>query len=417
MMGIAQKVARNFSDAVRSRGQSYFAKGRVTLMAARPGEVVARVRGTTKYRVRVRLRGSKLLASCRCPYFSPQGEPCKHLWATLLLADSRGFLQSAPSFPVRLIAEAPAPRRRRVCPGDPRAGARADGPAPGRGPCRGGWTWAASRRPGCRRASARGRGPKERPAAVPGPRGHAARPATGPGHRPGPLRRGTAGSPGRGKVRPGTSPAAARARQGGQPQRQAAPGLRPRRAATLTQNQVVIDLARRQRKPTGEWGPLRPWWYAPRARARQVRPRGPPAPGPARRGPPRDGPRRPTRRMPPTARRRPAACRRRRCRPGAGAGPARVPSELRGTRRFVLRKDQAALVERLAQDGPAPAPPHRGRGRPADDALGRRPALAVLPGHPHRAGRQALGLARRAPPRGEQTAWTWPSRWCSCPAC
>ena len=30
MIGIAQKVARNFSDAVRSRGQSYFVKGRVT---------------------------------------------------------------------------------------------------------------------------------------------------------------------------------------------------------------------------------------------------------------------------------------------------------------------------------------------------------------------------------------------------
>ena len=87
-MGIAQKVARNFSDAVRSRGQSYFSKGRVSLMLAKPSEVVAKVRGTTKYRVRVRLRGAKLLASCTCPYFNPQGEPCKHLWATILTARS-----------------------------------------------------------------------------------------------------------------------------------------------------------------------------------------------------------------------------------------------------------------------------------------------------------------------------------------
>ena len=106
-MGIAQKVARNFSDAVRSRGQSYFVKGRVTVMAARPGEVVARVRGTSKYRVRLRMRGSKLLASCTCPYFSPQGEPCKHLWATLLLAEARGLLQSPPVFPVHLVTESP----------------------------------------------------------------------------------------------------------------------------------------------------------------------------------------------------------------------------------------------------------------------------------------------------------------------
>src|SRR5271156_5271719 len=107
MMGIAQKVVQHFSDAVRSRGQSYFVKGRVTVMAARPGELVAKVRGTSKYRVRLRMRGSKLLASCTCPYFSPQGEPCKHLWATLLLAEARGLLQSAPVFPVQLVPESP----------------------------------------------------------------------------------------------------------------------------------------------------------------------------------------------------------------------------------------------------------------------------------------------------------------------
>src|SRR6516165_7893623 len=119
MMGIAQKVARNFSDAVRARGQSYLVKGRVTLMAARRGEVVARVRGTSKYRVRLRLRGSKLLASCTCPYFSPQGEPCKHLWATLLMAEARGLLQSPPVFPVHLVPESP---RRSSAVGLPEAG-------------------------------------------------------------------------------------------------------------------------------------------------------------------------------------------------------------------------------------------------------------------------------------------------------
>ncbi len=126
MMGIAQKVSRNFSDAVRSRGQSYFVKGRVSLMASRPGEVVARVRGTAKYRVRVRLRGSKLLASCTCPYFSPQGEPCKHLWATLLLADSRNLLQAPPVFPLRLVVEGPrrppATGLPEIIGGDPGAG-------------------------------------------------------------------------------------------------------------------------------------------------------------------------------------------------------------------------------------------------------------------------------------------------------
>ena len=38
---------------------------------------------------------AKLHVSCSCPYFSPTGDPCKHLWATILMADARGLLQSA----------------------------------------------------------------------------------------------------------------------------------------------------------------------------------------------------------------------------------------------------------------------------------------------------------------------------------
>jgi superfamily II DNA or RNA helicase len=33
--------------------------------------------------------------------------------------------------------------------------------------------------------------------------------------------------------------------------------------ATLAANQVVIDLARRARRPNGDWGPLKPWWHTP----------------------------------------------------------------------------------------------------------------------------------------------------------
>ena len=264
-MGIAQKVARNFSDAVRSRGQVYLAKGRVSLMSAKPNEVVAKVRGTTKYRVRVRLRGAKLLASCSCPYFSPQGEPCKHLWATLLLADSRGFLQTAPSFAVRFIPELP---RKTAAPGSlpgiriepthphesypsvdadlgmnmggerlPRSNARLHGRAP-------------PRIVQCGRAEQVVRRVLLKEGWV------------GSGVTPGSVPR---------DRRPG-SRSAARSVLG--PAARAKPINRNAKrllvyvldvAATQSHNQVVVDLARRQRKPTGEWGPLRPWWYAPRA--------------------------------------------------------------------------------------------------------------------------------------------------------
>src|SRR4051794_16709238 len=137
MMGIAQKISRDFSDAVRARGQSYFAKGRVVITGATAGEVAARVRGTAKYRVRLRLRGGKLHVSCTCPYFTPTGDPCKHLWATVLMADARGLLQSAPPRPLKLIC---APPRRPTSQGDNGSGPPPPGPAhhPGHGPAHGG---------------------------------------------------------------------------------------------------------------------------------------------------------------------------------------------------------------------------------------------------------------------------------------
>jgi superfamily II DNA or RNA helicase len=134
-------------------------------------------------------------------------------------------------------------------------------------------------------------------------------------------------------------------------------------AATLAQNQVVIDLARRQRKTTGEWGPLRPWYYAPHAAHVKYDPEdrlilalldeshgaalpaAHPAAGTGGTAP-----------LAGAA--APLAS------PGGFNGTSRNPTRpvnmvpargsdhsLRGMRRFLLRKDQAALVERLARTG------------------------------------------------------------------
>src|SRR3954447_6133158 len=106
MMGIAQKVAREFADGVRARGQSYFDRGRVVITSAKAGEVVvAKVRGTESYRVKLRLRNGRLHASCTCLYFGPQGLPCKHLWATILAADAKNLLPAAPVRPLRLVPD------------------------------------------------------------------------------------------------------------------------------------------------------------------------------------------------------------------------------------------------------------------------------------------------------------------------
>ena len=343
-MGIAQKVTRNFSDAVRSRGQSYFSKGRVSLISAKPNEVVAKVRGTTKYRVRVRLRGAKLLASCTCPYFSPQGEPCKHLWATLLLADSRGFLQTAPSFAVRFIPELP---RRSAATGNlPGAGLEPD---PQHEPRSSmdldlGMNMGGERLPRVDARPSRSRNSKDRPArsrgiiGIPGgSEGSWVAPGSAPGSVPRDRR-----VVGRGRARPIPGQAAARAKPINRNAKRLLVYVLDV-AATQGHNQVVIDLARRQRKPTGEWGPLRPWWYAPRAAHVKYDPEdrlllalldeahhGTSSHGAYTGGSAGNGT------APSTS---------------STAGPGRAAGDLRGIRRFILRKDQAGLVERLAKTG------------------------------------------------------------------
>lgn len=112
MIGISQRVVREFAEGVRARGQVYFATGKVSITSARAGQVVvARVQGSDVYRVRLRFRGGQLHVACTCPYFGPEGEPCKHIWATILAADEHGLFRSAPVRSIRLVVDPqPDPR-------------------------------------------------------------------------------------------------------------------------------------------------------------------------------------------------------------------------------------------------------------------------------------------------------------------
>ena len=427
MMGIAQKVAREFSDAVRSRGQSYFAKGRVAITASSAGEVVARVRGTEKYKVRVRLRGIKLVATCTCPYFGPAGAPCKHLWATVLAVDARGLLPSAPTRPLRLVTVAapgsvnyppgggvepppptgydplpyplpdqgadpyplpprgpnyaprdrqgppprdprqgPPPRdpRQGPPPRDPRQGPPPRDPNQGHGPNQGdprrnrGHVPNANgqhRPPGPNYPAQRGPGPNQGPTppGYPNPNPHAVRGGVpqrpGRGHPKDRRVRGGVVDGVNGNVLPGPHGhphpnAQAQAYARAQQQQQAKAQARAARAAaaqaqkakrllayvldvpaTLASNQVVIDLARRARRPNGDWGPLKPWYHAANL---------------------------PVVRYDPEDRELLADLVEAQVPPASGPGGPNGLGESAGTRRFPLRPEaQAAVVEKLARTG------------------------------------------------------------------
>jgi superfamily II DNA or RNA helicase len=358
MMGIAQKVARHFSDAVRSRGQSYFVKGRVTVTTTRASEVIARVRGTARYRVRLRMRGSKLLVSCTCPYFNPQGEPCKHLWATLLLAEARGLLVSPAVVGVELVTEN---AQRLPASESPEVGSKSESDqnrespgveisvlgleSVGLQPSRVGAATGPGRTP---------KGKDREPA--PGPVAQGAN-WTQRSRVPGNYRAARVGRSKNKGVR--LNPDSARTKGVNRNTKRLLVYVLDV-AATLVQNQVVIDLARRQRKTTGEWGPLRPWYYAPHTGHVKYDPEDRVilalldeaqvialnhAYTGASKGPESS---------PPTSVSTGAAngaLRGLRPTRGLTSGGARGTAEraLRGMRRFVLRKDQSALVERLAK--------------------------------------------------------------------
>ena len=341
-MGIAQKVSRDFNDAVRSRGQSYFAKGRVVITGATAGEVVARVRGTAKYRVRLRLRNGKLHVMCSCPYFTPTGDPCKHLWATILMADARGLLQSAPVRPLKMICDLP---RRPVEAPDvvgqrgPRSGyARGPGPAPGRPgtPPRPRLAPAVpQRRPRPRRPRSPWRskaspGPvKARVKAAPGPKDRQPEARGGPGQ---PWVAGRDRDKNDGKVRPKAVNRSAK--------RLLVYVLDV--PATLGQNQVVIDLARRQRRPSGDWGPLKPWWHSPGSAQAKYDPDD------------RELLALLEEAQTPSAASAAAAASSPLAAATAllnGTTPPPGPSDSVGTRRYVLRPERVGLVERLARSG------------------------------------------------------------------
>ena len=95
-MNLSTRLAGDFSSAVRNRGRSYFWQGRVRIQTGSSAHAKARVRGSESYEVSLDWKNGVLSAWCDCVYFESEG-PCKHLWATILAAESRGYLTQAAS--------------------------------------------------------------------------------------------------------------------------------------------------------------------------------------------------------------------------------------------------------------------------------------------------------------------------------
>src|SRR3972149_11171133 len=86
-------LSADFAPTKRRDGNTYAAEGRVQIHHGNAEQVVAVVRGSQSYPVHLRHEKGALIASCSCPYTSSSLSLCKHIWATIVEADSKGYLR------------------------------------------------------------------------------------------------------------------------------------------------------------------------------------------------------------------------------------------------------------------------------------------------------------------------------------
>src|SRR4051812_43860738 len=93
-MALTTELARQVPADVQSKGRDYYARGAVRIHRGNAREVEAIVQGGELYDVTLKRKGKSVHAWCSCPYCEDRGEPCKHIWATLLAAEARGDLRT-----------------------------------------------------------------------------------------------------------------------------------------------------------------------------------------------------------------------------------------------------------------------------------------------------------------------------------
>jgi superfamily II DNA or RNA helicase len=105
-MSLITELSSDFLKAVRSQGADYFQSGRVKITKGSDWEVCARVRGSRTYRVDLEIEGDELIVNCDCPAF--KNEPCKHLWATILAVEEKGYLRGdGANGPLEMVTDVP----------------------------------------------------------------------------------------------------------------------------------------------------------------------------------------------------------------------------------------------------------------------------------------------------------------------
>ncbi len=106
-MGLLERLSDRVSHQARNRGRDYHLAGAVSIVSASETFIEAAVDGTDVYQVLITRKPDGIHSSCTCQYMSDRSDSCKHIWATLLAAESERLLESWAGVVANLIPSSP----------------------------------------------------------------------------------------------------------------------------------------------------------------------------------------------------------------------------------------------------------------------------------------------------------------------
>src|SRR5436305_15178603 len=91
-MSLLTKVIDQVDPQARKEGGRIRSRGDVRILGHAPDSVSASVFAGRSYGVMLSRSGAQVRYSCECTDYVDTGDPCKHVWATLLEAEAAGYL-------------------------------------------------------------------------------------------------------------------------------------------------------------------------------------------------------------------------------------------------------------------------------------------------------------------------------------
>jgi hypothetical protein len=107
---LTEQIVDEVGRLSQERGRQYYIRGAVKQITGDSTSVKAVVQGTMRYNVEIARIDDFIDYSCSCPYFERDLEPCKHIWATCLAAEQRGYLRglghgrAGDRFPIQRVS-------------------------------------------------------------------------------------------------------------------------------------------------------------------------------------------------------------------------------------------------------------------------------------------------------------------------